>query len=305
MKDSIPTIFNAPPNMKPFSAPASISASIAPPRRAAQRHLRYRGMNFIEILFAVMILGIGFIMVAAIFPVAIQQSKANTDETTAARIAQSALATMRENTALMTDGAATLDVLRPITAASINNDLALFKRLLSQSISSIDPRYGCTFLYRILPTGDPSYGTTAQAIAVVTQSQHASNYTLADLQGAPFIPFTATAILGDSGTAAPDRIQFDGASPPAAAEGAFVIVAADFGTSTQRNGLILRLARQSTSDPTIWELQPNWDLRPADTTNPTEPVTVFIYGRHSNNTGTIFDGPNQAIAVYTSLIHFR
>ena len=49
-----------------------------------------RGFTFTEILFAVMILGIGFIMVAAIFPVAIQQTEANNQETIAASIGRSA-----------------------------------------------------------------------------------------------------------------------------------------------------------------------------------------------------------------------
>lgn len=56
----------------------------APRRRSSGR----RGFSFTEILFAVMILGIGFIMVAAIFPVAIQQTALTGDETVAAAIAR-------------------------------------------------------------------------------------------------------------------------------------------------------------------------------------------------------------------------
>ncbi len=55
-----------------------------PARRSADRP----GFSFTEILFAVMILGIGFIMVAAIFPVAIQQTALTGDETVAAAIAR-------------------------------------------------------------------------------------------------------------------------------------------------------------------------------------------------------------------------
>jgi type II secretory pathway pseudopilin PulG len=51
---------------------------------------RSRGFSFTEIMFAVIILGIGFIMVAAIFPVAIQQAKNNTEETSAAVLARGA-----------------------------------------------------------------------------------------------------------------------------------------------------------------------------------------------------------------------
>lgn len=49
-----------------------------------------RGFSFTEILFAVMILGIGFIMVAAIFPVAMQQTAQSGDEVVAASISKEA-----------------------------------------------------------------------------------------------------------------------------------------------------------------------------------------------------------------------
>ncbi|MDB5332182.1 MAG: hypothetical protein JWP03_3333 [Phycisphaerales bacterium] len=47
------------------------------------------GFSFTEILFAVMILGIGFIMIAAMFPVAIKQTASTAEETVAAAIARS------------------------------------------------------------------------------------------------------------------------------------------------------------------------------------------------------------------------
>src|SRR4051812_18958961 len=43
-----------------------------------------RAFSFAEVMFAVIILGVGFIMIAALFPVAIRQSKSNADETAAA-----------------------------------------------------------------------------------------------------------------------------------------------------------------------------------------------------------------------------
>src|SRR3712207_3189828 len=53
---------------------------------------RGNGFSFAEVMFAVIILGIGFIMVAAIFPVAIQQTRMTVDETSAAAIARDAIA---------------------------------------------------------------------------------------------------------------------------------------------------------------------------------------------------------------------
>lgn len=57
-------------------------------RLSARR--RRGGFSFTEILFAVMILGIGFIMVAAMFPVAIHQTEATTQETITASVGRQA-----------------------------------------------------------------------------------------------------------------------------------------------------------------------------------------------------------------------
>src|SRR6478752_1573982 len=48
---------------------------------ASGRHSTFRrAFSFAEILFAVMILGIGFIMVAAMFPVAIRQTQSTVED---------------------------------------------------------------------------------------------------------------------------------------------------------------------------------------------------------------------------------
>lgn len=54
-------------------------SSILYPRLSSRR-----GFSFAEVMFAVVILGIGFIMVAAVFPVAIQQTQATGEENIAA-----------------------------------------------------------------------------------------------------------------------------------------------------------------------------------------------------------------------------
>jgi hypothetical protein len=60
--------------------------------RIPHRTTRVRtAFSFTEILFAVIVLGIGFIMVAAIFPVAIQQGKITTDQSSATAVAHGAL----------------------------------------------------------------------------------------------------------------------------------------------------------------------------------------------------------------------
>src|SRR4051794_17151072 len=49
-----------------------------------------RGFTFTEVMFAVILLGIGFIMLAGMFPVAIQQTQTNVEESTASTLAQAA-----------------------------------------------------------------------------------------------------------------------------------------------------------------------------------------------------------------------
>src|SRR4051812_45135556 len=52
---------------------------------------RRGGFSFVEVLFAVMILGIGFILIAGVFPVAIAQTQSNGDETVGAAAARNAV----------------------------------------------------------------------------------------------------------------------------------------------------------------------------------------------------------------------
>lgn len=61
-----------------------------PVRRCSAR----RAFSFVEILFAIAVLGIGFIMLAAIFPVGLQQTKLTLDETAAAASARGSVANL-------------------------------------------------------------------------------------------------------------------------------------------------------------------------------------------------------------------
>src|SRR6187402_1210203 len=52
---------------------------------------RRRGFSFTEVMFAVMVLGIGFIMVAAMFPVTISQTQQTMRESVGANVARGAI----------------------------------------------------------------------------------------------------------------------------------------------------------------------------------------------------------------------
>ena len=65
-------------------------SSIFYPRSAILSSRGPRAFSFAEVMFAVVILGVGFILIAAIFPVAIQQSQVTGEESNAAVIARQA-----------------------------------------------------------------------------------------------------------------------------------------------------------------------------------------------------------------------
>lgn len=115
---------------------------------------RRSGFSLPEVMFAIMILGIGFIMVAAMFPVAIRQAKDGQDDTTAAEITKSAISTLQQCLNVAPTGTP------PSTGAGdgvIANGVATENWNLwndgvwgfrGSVIYSPDPRYAWTALYR-------------------------------------------------------------------------------------------------------------------------------------------------------------
>ena len=67
------------------------------PNLKLRRRRPRRAFSFTEVLFAVMVLGIGFIMIAAMFPVTIRQQQTTFEETVGASTANMALAYLQNN----------------------------------------------------------------------------------------------------------------------------------------------------------------------------------------------------------------
>jgi len=70
---------------------AALNRHVCPtrnPQRTTHNATHNAGFSFAEVMFAVVILGIGFIMVAAVFPVAIKQGQATSEESFTATIAR-------------------------------------------------------------------------------------------------------------------------------------------------------------------------------------------------------------------------
>src|SRR5436305_3589125 len=126
--------------------------------------VRQRGFSFAEVMFAVIILGVGFIMIAALFPVALRQTKSNGDETIAASQARggtNVVAAIADNSSLLgnaTGSAVTFPTFgsdpscgtfTPQPTASF----AVWQKLKGSLISGDDPRYAWVpiFIRRVDP----------------------------------------------------------------------------------------------------------------------------------------------------------
>lgn len=128
------------------------------PQAKIHSGLNRKAFTFAEVMFAVVILGVGFIMLAGMFPVAIEQTRATQSEGYANPMIQNAIQTLmaasRENAQdakLISDvtavGYAVPDTL--FTPYSIEaGTLPSWGRIKGELISNADNRYAWTPLYR-------------------------------------------------------------------------------------------------------------------------------------------------------------
>ncbi|MDB5174360.1 MAG: hypothetical protein JWN51_3133 [Phycisphaerales bacterium] len=257
-------------------APAPQMRAFAPQSQIANRksQISFRpGFSFTEILFAVMILGIGFIMIAAMFPVAIKQTQATGEETVAAAIAKSGADYLGRNAydfsklsqppytafnyntmpVIVAPAPASTPPVAP--AAVVVASGSLWTSAVGNMILPSDHRYGWVPFYRREPNSN-----FAQIIVIGTQIRNRPAYDQndflqfgsppgnANLQGKPVM-----VALTDGSIATPpvpDTITFTpmrGAPPaPAAAnspdytgfvaEGCYVVIANDPGVIVSNPG---------------------------------------------------------------------
>ncbi|HEV8604349.1 MAG TPA: prepilin-type N-terminal cleavage/methylation domain-containing protein [Tepidisphaeraceae bacterium] len=296
------------------------------------RHLRplcfraRRGFTFTEVMFAVILLGIGFIMLAGMFPVAIQQTQTNVEESTASTLVQSATRSL-EQTLTQQDLPPTGHLTPPGTiiyprflrlsetcnaAGVIGDDFYLWEKVRGSFILPQDPRFAWTALYKRNP-GD----NFAQVIIFALQARNYGTYTSLDLERPPsgtnpqfnlatIEPRFLPAILSDGGLpGVPDIIEFyapDAFSTAirdgALAEGCFVVVGDD-GVATDdnntpvfdpgyANGRIYRIgSRRTDLDGTNGNSQA-WELMPGhDMQSPEENLPL-----RSSQHGTTVSPPN-------------
>jgi type II secretory pathway pseudopilin PulG len=155
----------------------------------------FPGFTFIEVLFAVILLGIGFIMIAGVFPVAIQQTAAVSDETQGTAIARDAIKKIQAVADSVVNGTASSLTLFPATGTVAAPAVVAFspnimQALGSDSFFSADRRYGWVGFYR----RDSITSPFAQVYVIALQNPNFLNYVTKYAPGettqltSPYIP---------------------------------------------------------------------------------------------------------------------
>lgn len=301
------------------------------------RHSRARGFSFTELLFAVMIMGIGFIMIAAIFPVGLAQSKSNLDETQASTIARAAVAAVESNAkdADFPDNAAA-------TPLQASTNATLVRSVHSNMISPSDPRYAWTALYRREPTTD-----FAQLILfVVNRSEPFTSKDFVASNGVRRLeprPIQVSVSNGEITISNDGFTDGNQSNASAALPGAFIVIGDDRlagdagmaisedGTATavvagsvegRMNGRVYRLGNQISANR--FEFMPGYEFGETfidvnhdnNTATPPQDVKVvglndaraYIIGRDRPGTGgtaSDFEGGVMDVAYYTTFISLK
>ena len=262
---------------------------------------RRRGFSFTEVLFAVMILGIGFIMVAAIFPVAIQQTATSSEETTAAAVARGG-ANFLERVATTSYMPATFNVLvgpdydglPPMTNADADTDgFSLTTALQGNLVTAADPRMAWVPFYR--RAGDPADPTTwspfAHVVMVPVRVRNDSEFkggprVVSDTTGIPGMPVIRGSIVNGNAPGVPDVVTLS-THREVPSEGAYLIIAdarrrgnPDWNkrVAPELNGRIYRLgnplaAQDTNGVATGWELMSGYDFDPVPVDADDDPRT--------------------------------
>jgi hypothetical protein len=285
-----------------------------------RRRPRQGGFNFTEVLFAVMILGIGFIMVAAIFPVALSQSKTTVEETAASTIARGGvgyLETSIPRGSMPPTGAGAFSrgvVVAPSPLAMT----ALWNGIKQNLVLPGDGRYGAVVLYRRNgTTADPS--PYAQVFVLPTVIRNQSTYASYD----PSVTLQPQQVTIDL---ANNRVTVTAGAADAVAEGSFLIIADDGLTGAQEgwmNGRIFRIGNPDadTAAANDWLLAtgseflrdpgPNGLLETGAGTDDVDALggaIGFVVGRGYDDpaaAGSPLQGLAQDVAAYTTFINVR
>jgi prepilin-type N-terminal cleavage/methylation domain-containing protein len=281
--------------------------------------LRRRGFSFTEVMFAVIILGIGFIMVAAIFPVAIQQTRLTVDESAAASVARQATSVL-EQVMAGSEKAAGGNPLFPATAVGAGAPPSVFPirpngvmpgnapppelwaQVRGSLISASDPRFAWTMLYRRAPGSQ-----FVQVYIFVLQQRNRTVFDARDLEGTPanLQPrrVTVRTIPAASGSPEPDTIAVTVPNQRFDVEGAFVVTADATAADPSGAGRIYRLGTYrgpASGGGELYEVDPGYDV-PDSALVPVFNGNAWLVGR-GFEAGAPPNGPAMDVAFYTTFL---
>jgi hypothetical protein len=284
-----------------------------------------RGFSFTEVLFAVMILGVGFIMVAAIFPVAIQQARTSTEETTGAAVSRGG-ANYLEKIATNSIMPVTGNVVVAPDYDADGDRITISNSIRGSMVGAADSRIAWVPFYRrignIDDTTRASWSPYAQVFMVPvhvrnqTQYINANGFTLSPfVQQMPGRGIANINVDITDGTAgAPDVIDFK-TFPQFASEGAYVIIA-DARRNLDPNstdpwetliapnlqGRIYRLGNAVAGSASQWELMPGFDFDPPKFDRDGIPTTPPPYDHDKNPlTPDATDGKEYSVVQLTDV----
>jgi hypothetical protein len=257
------------------------------------------GFAFTEVLFAVMVLGIGFIMIAAMFPVTIRQTQNTLGDTQGANEAQAAMAYLQSigtnlnfpPTVPATNKPARVNTLYDVTAAAASAGAkAGYVAAKGNMINPNNPRLAWIPLYRRgvhTVAGVTVPDAFAQVFVIAVQSRNRPQYNRGYNNTDPYsdfdVPPNAVPANGDVAPLDPKPVEVtvvynnttqhgelrftsQGGTPPWAVAGAYVIIAEDSNSSEpplkqagQSNGRIYQLA-EFDEQAGAWALMPGSDM---------------------------------------------
>lgn len=251
-----------------------------------------KGFTFIEVLFAVILLGIGFIMIAGIFPVAIQETQATANETQGMLLCRSALQQIQGSSLGVIYASGGTGLALGATGSASMQSMTNSENV-STSVFFTENRIYCWQAFYYRPTSAP----TAQLFIIALRNPYFINGYSSGGQLYSNPPLANSGIVKAINYNSPatgySTIDFGATSSttiaswiPALATGTYIFVLGDTGASphTSLTGSIFRLgANLSTSTEVEYELQPGWDLQNLNqATTTSNSVTIAFYGRAGN-----------------------
>jgi hypothetical protein len=283
---------------------------------------------FTEVLFAVMVLGIGFIMIAAMFPVTIRQTQSTMQDTHGANTAKGALAYLQSIASNVNfpvtsaSGSPVVCSLQTAPGPAAAGTPPGYLEARGNFIDPNNPRIAWVPLYRRGVAVDGTPDPYAQVIIIVIQSRNRPQYTAipqpagnnkfwSDLTpldpsfpGATITPLSVPVKLKYNAVTGNGEMTFTNmVGPPVPAStplapGAYVVIAKD--SSGKSNGRIYQLGNLLDAATQRWSLAPGGDMivrTPATTSDDNDLTTAtqaFIIGRGYADLSLPFDNTNPA-----------